>query len=110
MREEERSPRWWSVFEAALTGLACAGGRASIVDDATEIADYAMGEGTPKLAELRGVVQTVAKGPNEMGDPSSMTRMTARVAVGDDAITVPVPLNEKVQPGDRVVCSVIRIH
>ncbi len=110
MKYEDRPPHWWATFNAALTGLACSGGTTSVVDDAMKMADYAFDEGKPKLAELQGVVQTVAKGPSEIGDPSSLTRMTARVSLGQDAFSVPVPPNEKVQPGDRVVCSVTVSH
>ena len=104
MKESDRTPRWWSVFDAAVTGLACGGGCAEVVDDATKIADLALGEGLTKLAELRGVVQRVEKKGSSHQDRVTM----AQILVGDggDGISIIVPPNETLQPGDKVVCSV----
>ena len=108
MKEADRSPRWWGVFDAAVTGLACSGGCANVVEDATSIADLALGEGTPVLAELRGTVQKV-----ERKGSSHLDRgvTTAQIAVGDgDAISILVPTSETLQPGDKVVCSIILVR
>jgi hypothetical protein len=108
MKESDRTPRWWGVYEAAVTGLACGGGCAEVVDDAVRIADLSLSEGTPKLAELRGTVQKVEKkGGSHLDRPTLM----AQILVGDgDTISVIVPPTETLQPGDKVVCSVTLVR
>jgi len=98
MKYEDRTPHWWSVFNAALTGLACGGGCASVVDEVIEMTDYALGEGPPKLAELPGIVRSISK---------TKAGIDAVVVVGETNLSVNVPSNQNLQPGDKVLCTII---
>lgn len=106
MKESDRSPRWWSIYEAAVTGLACGGGCANVVEEATSIADLSLDEGTPKLMEMSGVVQKVERRRSHTnGDP-----LVALVALGEDTLSFQVPPAQQLQPGDKVLCSVTAIN
>jgi hypothetical protein len=110
MKEDARTPRWWSVFEAALGGLLCSAGRDStippdaFVDEARGIADRALDlNPAPPLAQVRGAVRSIE------GDHINPRRLNhVQVAIGDSTVSFKVPPDHGLSPGDVVVVTVWR--
>lgn len=98
-----RNPRWWGVYEKAVSGLAARGCLpATVVEEATEIADLSLNV-APRFVELHGVVQKVEK---KSSDPQGPVTAQVSVLGQDGTFSVRVPPGEHIQPGDKVVCSV----